>query len=53
MTGDRRAFTRTTKPHGFGRSQRFKEQQTTTKELGPGDYNLKAVAIQKVGISCE
>lgn len=50
MTGDRKAFVRTTKPHGFGRQQRFKEQQTTTKELGPGDYNVKLQAIKKVGI---
>ena len=52
MTGDRRAFVRT-KPHGFGRSQRFKEQQTTTKDLGPGDYNVKVQAIKKVEIASE
>jgi len=30
------------KTHGFGRTQRFKEQYPTTKEIGPGDYDVKS-----------
>lgn len=47
-TGSRFGGAGKPKPHGFGRTQRFKDQHPTTKEIGPGDYDVKGMNAIKI-----